>query len=274
MVEHVLGQDIDGLFVCGSTGEGPSLTARERRSVAEAHVDACAGRVPVIVHVGHNSLEEARALAEHAAGCGADAIAATPPSYLKPDGVEGVLGCLERIAEGAPDLPLSYYHIPRLTGVELCVAELLEAAVERLPSLRGVKYSEPALDDLLACTRAADGRYEILFGSDEMLLAGLATGAAGAVGSTYNFLGPLYRSVIDAFERGDLGAAREHQLTAVRAVREILRFPPLPGLKAAMALLGADCGPPRRPLSPLTAEEVSALETGLRVAGLALPARR
>ena len=79
----LLGNNISGLYVCGSTGEGMSLSTSDRKAIAEASVEAAAGRVPVIVQVGHNSLAEARHLAEHAAEIGADMISATCPSYFK-----------------------------------------------------------------------------------------------------------------------------------------------------------------------------------------------
>ncbi len=81
LFDFVLGQGVDGLLVCGSTGESPSLTIDERMAVAETYIEATAKRVPVVVHVGHNSLRDARTLAAHAQQLGAEAIAVAPPSY-------------------------------------------------------------------------------------------------------------------------------------------------------------------------------------------------
>ena len=83
MVEYLLSQPISGLYICGSTGEGMSLTSDERIRVSEAYIQAVAGRVPVIVQVGHNSDNEARKLSEEAYAMGATAISATCPSYYK-----------------------------------------------------------------------------------------------------------------------------------------------------------------------------------------------
>lgn len=266
LVEQVLGQGVNGLFLCGSTGEGASLTLDERRSLTEAFVAATDQRVPVIVHVGHNCLDDARALAAHAEQAGADAIAAAPPSYFRPADVATLIDCLEVIAAGASGVPFYYYHIPRLTGVEPRMIDLLEQLGDRIPTFTGIKFSEFLMDDLLECVRHEEGRFNILFGSDEMLLAGLASGAEGAVGSTYNFAGRLYRQVLDHFARGDLEAARESQALAVNLVRVILRHAQggaQPALKATMNLLGVDCGPPRLPLRALSSSAQAGLKAEL-----------
>ncbi len=263
VTESVLGQGVDGLFLCGSTGESPSLSTDERMAVAQAYVDATNHRVPVVVHVGHNSLADARTLASHAAEIGADAIAVVPPSYFPPSSADALVECLAYIADAAPRTPLYYYHIPRLTGVGIKVVDLLEHAEGKLPTLVGVKFSSFELDDLLRCIRFGDRKYNVLFGSDEMLLAGLAMGAAGAVGSTYNFLAPYYRRVMDAFAQGRVEDAQDHQFTATRIVHSILKYGGHNAIKGAMGILGVDCGPTRLPIAPLSKDEMAALERDL-----------
>jgi N-acetylneuraminate lyase len=267
IVEHLLGQEISGLFLCGSTGEGESLSSAERRAVTEAYVAAVAGQFPVIVQVGHNSLSEAAGLAEHAARSGVDAIAATAPSYFPLAGAEAVIDCLARVAESAPELPFYYYHIPRLTGVDVDTVRLLELAGERLPTLAGIKFSDFSLDRLARCVEEHGDRYDILFGADEMLLAGIATGAHGAVGSTYNFMGPLYNSIIEAAQRGEMKTAQRLQARAARMVHAMIRHPGLPALKATMKLAGVDCGPPRLPFQLLSDQQEWQLEADLRNLG-------
>jgi len=267
IVDHLHGQGISAVFLCGSTGEGESLARGEREEVATAYVEAVAGRLPVIVQVGHNSLREARALAEHAARIGADAIGTTPPAYFPLADPERVVDCMEEIATGAPELPLYYYHIPRLTGVALDELVLLERAEARLPSFRGIKYSEITLDRLNRAVVEYGERLDILFGSDEMLLAGIASGAHGAVGSTYNFMGRRYNAVLDALSRGDLATAQREQASATRLVHAMIRYPAMPALKATMKLAGVDCGPPRLPLRPLSEEQVGQLQEDLRRLG-------
>ena len=264
MVDFVLGQGADGLFLCGSTGEFPSLSTEERMEVTQAFFESAKGRAPIYVHVGHSNLQEARALAAHAAKIGVDAIAAAPPSYFRPTPLEALVDSLVYIAQGAPDMPLYYYHIPPLTGVNFRMAEFLERADKHLPSLAGIKFSSAELDDLVASIHYGDGRYTILFGCDEMLLAGLAMGAAGAVGSTYNFFGPQYRSMLEAFNDGRLEDAQQFQLEVTRKVHQILKFGGANAIKAAMSILGVDVGPPRLPLKALNETQRKELERLLR----------
>jgi len=269
MVEGLLRNWITALYVCGSTGEGPSLTTEERERVAEAFVAAAAGRLPVMVQVGHNSVEDARRLAAHAASIGADAISAVSPSYFIPEGVAALVETLGRVTDAAPDLPFYYYHIPRLSGVSLSPLAFLEAAPARMPSLAGVKFSCRDVEVMQACLAFDGGRFNILFGVDEMLLSGLAAGCHGAVGSTYNFLAPLYHEVMRRLAAGDLSGAQAHQLLAARMIAVILRRHANAGIKAAMTLAGVPCGPARLPLSPLTDAEIAGMRDELDALGFA-----
>jgi N-acetylneuraminate lyase len=247
VIDAVIAQGATGLYVCGSTGEGPLLSTEERLRVAEVSVKAAAGRVPVVIQVGHNSITEARTIATHAQQIGADAISATPPGYFKPDSLDNFIKCIAHIAGGAPKLPFYYYHIPVLSGVRFDMVEFLRQGGPRIPNLRGIKFSDATLHEMLACIEFDGGRYDILFGIDEMLLGGLAFGARGAVGSTYNFAAPLYKKIIAAFDAGDLTEARRLQSLSAEMVRIIVGNGGRGGLKAAMALIGADCGHSRLP---------------------------
>lgn len=263
IVDRLVAEGVRGLYVCGSTGEGPCLTIAERKAVLEAHLAAAQGRLPVIAQVGHDSLAEATDLARHAAAAGADAISAVPPYYFKVDSIAGLVHCIEQIAAAAPKLPFYYYHIPRLTGLDVDVVELARTAGERIPSFAGVKYSSMTLDELQALTLLEDGRYNVLFGVDECLLAGLISGAHGAVGSTYNFAAPQFQKVLASWENGDLTAARAAQVAASQLIRRILRHGSQPALKAIMRLIGFDCGPTRLPLRALTDAEIEALRNDI-----------
>ena len=266
ITDQLINEGVSGLYVCGSTGEGPSLTREERMAVAEAYIRAAAGRVPVLVQVGHNSIREAQLLAEHAQTIGADAISAVPPSYFSVGYLENLLDILAELLTAAPDLPFYYYNIPHLTHAQIDVVKLLEESVERLPSLVGVKYSAPTVYELQTCEGVVDGRYNLLFGSDEMLLSGLVAGAHGAVGSTYNFAMPLYRRIVAAHAAGDIDEAQRCQALSAQMVRHIVRYGN-PGLKTMMKLIGIDCGPARLPQTSLMAAEETKLQRTMEEIG-------
>ncbi len=256
---YLAANGVRGIFVGGSTGEGESLSSAERRAIAKAYVEACGASLPVIIQVGHNSVREAQDQASHAREIGATAIAAASPSYFRPRTTTDLFDYLRELASAAPELPLYYYHIPGLNHVDLDMVELLRLASEGLPSFAGLKYSAVNPCQMYRCIDFEQGRYEIMFGSDEMLLYGLYSGALAAVGSTYNFMAPLYNGVIEAFDAGDLHTARELQRQAVRIVEVLLRYPLIPALKAAMNLRGLDVGPtrtPNRALPPAQCDEL------------------
>ena len=263
MVDYLVRARISGLYVCGSTGEGPSLSSEERRAVAAAYVKAAAGKLPVVVQVGHNSLAEASALASHAQSIGADAISTMPPSYFKFSSLGTLIDCLSEIASAAANLPFFYYHIPSMTGMDFDMVEFLRRGCKRLPNLAGIKYSDTSIDGYQACLSCANQQFNILFGYDEMLLSALAVGAAGAVGSTYNFAGPLYNRIVKAFKNGDLAEAQRCQALSVDMIRILSRYRGQPAFKAVMKLIGFDCGPNRLPLETLTSDELKAMEAEL-----------
>lgn len=264
LVDHTLGQTceasgkaaVDGLFVGGSTGEFSSLTVAERMQVAEAYQQAAGERCRMFVHVGCNSIDNSVALAKHAEAIGAPAIGYAPPTYFRPADVHAVAACLQKVAAAAPKTQVFYYHIPPLTGVHIRMVDLLPLMAESTPNFAGVKFSHTQFDDLARCV---NGSYQMLFGADEMLLAGAAIGANGAVGSTYNYFAKHYRRVLHAYEEGNMRQAQEHQAVASQAVHKVLEFGGMSAIKAAMTCAGVDVGPPRLPLTPLAAEQQSEL---------------
>ena len=262
IVDHLEKTGVSGIYICGSTGEGISLTSDERRAVTEAYVAAAKGRMQTVVQVGHNSMAEARALAAHAAEIGADAISATAPSYFKIDTVKILVDCMAEIASGAPETPFYYYHIPSLTGAAVDMVEFLPTADAKIGNLVGMKYTTPEADEFQTCLNLQDGRFNVLWGRDEMLLSALAIGARGAIGSTYNIAAPLYLKIWEAFRAGDMAEAQRLQLLAVKAIRVLLRQPFLAVLKW---LLG--CGGCRLPQHNLTPEQTTAVKTELAELG-------
>ena len=251
MVEHLLATGADGLFVCGSTGEGMSLTTSERKELTTAFIEAAAGRVPVLIHVGHNSLAEAADLAEHAATAGATAISATSPSYYPITSMDVLVDAMASVAAAAPGTPFYYYHIPVLTGVNLSMSRFLPPAAERIKNLVGLKFTHSAMDEYQRCREMQDGRFDALWGFDEMLLSAMAVGARGAVGSTYNIAARHYRKIIEAFDAGEIEQARRLQAQAVAFIGILAEYSFHSAVKQVLCWQGIDCGPTRLPLPTL-----------------------
>jgi N-acetylneuraminate lyase len=267
LVDRLVEEGIAGLYVLGSTGEGPSLTHEERCLLAEQFIGEAAGRVPVIVQVGSESLTQARRLAAHAQAAGADAISAVSPVYFKPDSVDALVESMHHVAGGAPQLPFYYYHIPAVTGVTVNVLDFLRLGGARIPNLRGLKFTSPAVHEFQACVEFDGGRFDVLWGLDEMLMSGLSAGARGAVGSTYNFASPIYRRLRAAWSAGDLDGARLEQSRSQAVVRTFVRYGARAAQKAIMAFVGCNCGPTRLPVMPLSAAQAASLRRDLEEIG-------
>ena len=192
-------------------------------------------------------------------------MAVTAPSFFRPQFVEDLVEWLAPIAAAAPQLPFFYYHIPSMTGVRFAMADFLPLAARRIPNLAGIKFTDENLDDFGRAIAFDGGRYDILFGRDEMLVRGLERGARGGVGSTYNFAAPLYLRLEAAFRAGDLATAEQLQQDSVTMIDLLLRVPGrfLSAQKAALRVLGIDCGGVLPPLRALTPQEEQSLRKEL-----------
>jgi len=251
------------VFVGGTTGEFASLTMDERKALCERWVSVAGDTMRVAIHAGSNCQAEAIELAGHARQAGAAAVAAVAPNYFKPASVHDLVEFLTPIAAEADPLPFYYYHIPCMTNVRLSVAEFLREARFRIPNLKGLKFSHDDLIDLQGAITAEGGTFDILFGFDEALLAGLSFGVAGAVGGTYNFAGPVYQRLIRAFDKGDIAAARAAQFRATEMVKALAALGFTAASKAVMNYVGVDCGPVRPPLRNLSRDQLSGLHDKL-----------
>ncbi len=260
LAAHLATQGVVGGFVNGTTGEGMSLTIKEREAIAEEWRRTIPAQFKLFVHVGHNCIEDARRLARHAQKIGADAIACIAPDFFKPTVPEGLVDWCAAIVAAAPNMPFYFYHMPSKSGVDLRIAPFIRLAAERIPNFAGVKFTFEALDDYLECLRLDKGRYDLLWGRDEMLLSALAAGARGGVGSTYNIAAPLYLRIIEAFESGDLCQARELQARSVELIGEMKKFGDIFSvIKAILHSQGVPISPRvRAPLGSLTPEQAEA----------------
>jgi N-acetylneuraminate lyase len=260
---------VHGAFVAGTTGESLSLTVAERMALAEAWVGPARRHgLRLLVHVGAAALADAVALARHAGQLGVDSISAMAPCYFKPPSCGDLADFLATIAAAAPQTPFYYYDIPSWTGVTFRSSELLERHAAAIPTLAGIKYTSADLADFERCVAVGGGRYAIYWGTDEALLAGLVLGAAGAIGSTYNFAAAEALAVMDAFAVGDMPRARAAQLEVVRIVDLLAGHGYMRAAKAVLGMLGVDCGTVRSPLRPPNADELASLRRDCAAAGL------
>ena len=254
-VDYLVDSGMNGMYICGSTGEGPSLSVAERKALDEAFVKAAGKRITAVVQVGANAESDCQELAAHAEALGADAISANAPSYFKIRDTQTMASWLIDIASAAPNTPIYYYHIPSLTGVDIDMGVLLAEMEKNCPTFRGVKFSDTIGHRFLEITQYGDGKYEALWGCDESLMTGFALGGCGGIGSTYALAPKLYHRLLDTIDAGNWAKARKIQLDIWKFVQLLFKYK----ISSASRLIleravGVKFGKSRLPLSADAAE--------------------
>lgn len=246
---------VHGLYVGGSSGEMILMTEDERKDLLEGVMESVGGRLTVIAHVGTTSTAGSLALARHAEQCGADAVSSVTPLYYK-YGFREVKHYYERLA-AETSLPVIIYNIPALTGTTLTTEQLSE--ILSIPNVGGMKFTSSDFFQLERI-RAAFPDKVFYNGSDEMLLSGLAAGADGGIGSTYNVQPKRILAVYNAYRANDMKTALAHQAKANELIAAVLKFGVLPSCKMLLKLRGLDVGQCREPFLPPDDEAVEALK--------------
>ncbi len=246
--------EIAGAFICGSTGEGVSLTADEKKLVIRAWADATRGDedFKVMALVGGTSVEECKNIARFAREQGLYAVSFTAPFYFKPNNVEALALCCQEVADAVPGMPFYYYHIPVLNGVGFPMIDLLKNVEGKISNFAGIKYTHEDFMDFLSCLHFKDQKYDMLWGRDENMLPALAVGSKGFVGSTFNYAAPLYQDLIDAFNESDFKSAGDLQQQANDMIALLGKYGGIATGKAYMKMVGMDCGGFRLPVQNMS----------------------
>lgn len=255
--EMLKANGVTGVFICGSTGEGVSMTTSEKKEVAEAWAAATKGDndFKVMTLLGGICIVDCKELAIHAREIGLYGISFTAPFYFKPANVDMLAKACAEIAAVVPGMPFYYYHIPVLTGVDFAMYDLLQAVDGMIPDFAGIKYTHEDFMDFLSCMNFKDGKYDMLWGRDENMLPALALGTKGAVGSTFNYAPSLYYDMMDAFNKNDLKTANALQQKSIDMIRLLGKYGGIATGKAFMKLIGLDCGEFRLPVKNMSVEQ-------------------
>ncbi|PIF02196.1 MAG: dihydrodipicolinate synthetase [Draconibacterium sp.] len=246
---------VNGAFINGSSGEGVSLSQKEKRQITEQWVKTAKGSsLKVINLLGGTSYSECIDNALHSVECGVDAVAILAPYYFKPGDAKALVDFCAKIAEAVPETPVYFYHIPVLSGCSVPMIEFLKEADKAIPNLAGIKYTHEDFMDFMSCIHFKDGKYDMLWGRDENLLASLIVGAKGTVGSTYNYAAPLYLRMMEAFHEGDFETARRLQQKSIDMIRLLGKYGGIATGKAYMKYIGLDLGEFRSPVRNMSEE--------------------
>lgn len=260
---------VTGAFICGSTGEGVSLTFDEKVSVLKAWTALTKddNDFALMMFLGGTNIKECKQLAQISETEGADAISFTSPYYFKPANVGQLAKCCAEIAAAAPSIDFYYYHIPVLTGGNYSMYDLLHDVDGKIPNFKGVKYTHEDFMDFLSCMNYQNGKYNMLWGRDENMLSSLVLGCTGAVGSTYNYAAPLYHDMIKSYQQGNLQAANALQQKSIDMIRLLGKYGGIATGKAYMKLVDIDCGEFRLPIANMSGESFELFKKDVEALG-------
>jgi dihydrodipicolinate synthase/N-acetylneuraminate lyase len=266
LIERILAGGVSGLFILGTTGEGPSLSYRLRRELIERTCRQVGGRVPVLVGITDTAFVESVNVATVAAEFGASAVVAAPPYYL-PEGQPELQEYLEHLVTELP-LPLFIYNMPALTKVSFEL-ETVKRAMDN-PRIIGLKDSSGNMIYFHRALELARQRpdWPVLMGPEEMLFDAMLSGGHGGVSGGANLFPHLYVKLVEAVRAGDLARARELHQLILRVSGSLYRIGRhsssiIKGIKCALACLGVCDDFLAEPFHRFRAEERALVERRL-----------
>jgi 4-hydroxy-tetrahydrodipicolinate synthase len=252
------------LVPCGTTGESPTLTERERVRTVEILVDEAKGRVPILAGAGGYDTKEVIDAAAAMLKAGAQGLLSVTPYYNKPS-QEGLYQHYRAIAEATP-LPVIVYNVPGRTGVNVEVATL--ARLAQIPNIVGVKEASGNVTQMCDVCRAVPPDFIVLSGDDALTLPLMAIGGRGIISVASNEIAAEMVQMVEAAERGDFASARAIH-TRILPLMQInfVESNPIP-VKAAMAAMGLIEEVYRLPMVPPTRESKEKIARVLHDLGL------
>jgi N-acetylneuraminate lyase len=215
IIELIVAQQLDGIYLLGSTGQGFLYAEEERKHIAKLSLEITNKRLPVIVHVGALSTDESVRLAQHAAAHGADGISSVGPIYYATSPAMG-LQHYKRIAN-ATILPFFPYQIGNAPMTDDMIRQLLE-----IPNVKGLKLTTGNLLEISAINIKSKGAWKLFSGADELMCQAAVCGTVGAIGSTYNLFGPVCQYVRREFLNGNVKLGMDFMLEFQELILEIL----------------------------------------------------
>ena len=259
-VDWQIGQGINGLVPCGTTGESVTLSTAEYQRVLKIVIEHVAGRVPIICGAGGNNTKDVIAKAKYADSIGADAILSVTPYYNKPT-QQGLIAHYQAIAE-AVNTPIILYNVPGRTSVNLSVATTLELA--QIANIVAVKEASGDLVQVMEILRNRPKDFFVLSGDDALTLPMIAAGADGVISVIANQIPNDFTNLVQSALKNDFNQARTLQQKYLKLMQlNFIETNPTP-VKAALTLMGYIKEAVRLPLVPIQAASKSTLEAELR----------
>ena len=258
LARYLVDEGSEGLVVCGTTGESPTLSWQEQHQLLKEVRNAVGSSAKILAGTGSNSTAEAVEATREAALSGADGALVVVPYYNKPP-QEGLEAHFRSVAEAAPDLPLMLYNIPGRTGCSIA-----PETVSRLMNCSNIvsfKAASGNTDEVTQLRVHCGSRLAVYSGDDGLLLPMLSVGAVGVVSVASHLVCRRMKSMINSYINGEVfDALGQHEQLQPLFKALFSTTNPIP-VKAALELNGWPVGPPRSPLIPLNDEMRNSLLT-------------
>lgn len=250
MLEQLLRRQIEAgiraVVLCGTTGESATLSDGEKLEMVRRAKAYVGTSCKIIAGTGSNNTEHAVALSRAAENAGADGLLVVTPYYNKAT-FSGLLAHYKAVA-GAVHIPVIAYNVPSRTGVDIPVEAY--PALDAIPNLAGVKEASPDISKIAKISGACPG-FPIWSGNDDQAVAVMALGGRGVVSVVSNLFPAKTQAMAAAALDGDFDTATALQLELLPLIEALFcEVNPIP-VKAAMAMIGYDCGPCRLPLTAM-----------------------
>ena len=255
---------VRAVVLSGTTGESPTLSMEEKLRLFRLGRETLSRGTLVIAGTGSNDTEKAVALSRQAEKIGVDALLVGSPYYNKAT-AEGLIAHYTKIAQ-AVELPIILYNVPSRTGVDIPVE--VYARLCQVPNIAGVKEASGNLPKIARIRQACGPDFSVWSGNDDSIVPTLALGGQGVVSVLSNLCPEETVAMVDAGLRGDFKTAGAMQCRFMPLIDALFRrVNPIP-IKAAMDLVGLDCGPCRLPLTALPPEEKQELRRVMENCGI------
>ena len=247
LVEWQIAEGIDGIVVCGTTGEGSTLTDEEHKAAIEFMVKQVAGRVPVIAGTGSNDTDYAIELTKHACQIGVDGVLTVTPYYNKAT-QKGLIKSFTQIAD-ASSVPVILYNVPSRTGVNIAPKTVLE--LSKHPNINAIKEASGDISQIAEIAHLCGDNINIYSGNDDQVVPIMSLGGKGCISVLSNLLPKETSEMCRLFRAGDVKSAAEMQLKYIPLINALFsEVNPIP-VKAAMAKMGFCEDYLRLPLTPM-----------------------
>ena len=264
LVEWQIAEGIDGIVVCGTTGEGSTLNDEEHKAAIEFMVKQVAGRVPVIAGTGSNDTDYAIELTKHACQIGVDGVLTVTPYYNKAT-QKGLIKSFTAIAD-ASTVPVILYNVPSRTGVNIAPKTVLE--LSKHPNINAIKEASGDISKIAEIAHLCGDNINIYSGKDDLVVPIMSLGGKGCISVLSNLLPKEASEMCRLFREGDVKTAAEMQLKYIPLINALFsEVNPIP-VKAAMAKMGFCEDYLRLPLTPMEDTTRENLYTQMKNAGI------